>query len=76
VTLKSLNVQIQPERSPRLDCDAVVAQLLSLASESQMSEGDDSGRYAAMARTVGMITFCFIILIRPSRLTSLQTDPL
>ena len=43
--LKTLNVQIQPARSPGLDSAAIVAALRTLSKDSWVNEGEDGGPY-------------------------------
>jgi hypothetical protein len=62
VASKSVSIQVQPDRSPHLDCKTVVKKLLSLASESQARWGEDGGRYVNVLLSVPSLsqTWSFI----------------
>ena len=43
--LKTLNIQIQPDRSSALDAGEAIRHLRALAADTTVSDGNDDGRY-------------------------------
>ena len=68
---KVLSVQIQPDRSPGLDCRALLASLRALCADASISEGDEDGRYInvnfRVADIVGLWSAINALLVADSR---------